>query len=210
MLTTLNLQYRYPDNERSFTFPDARCDAGASLLVHGPSGCGKTTWMHLIAGLLRPEKGEIVVADTALHALSRKELDAFRASTVGLVLQRPHFLAALTVLENLILFQQLSGLRVDKTHIAGLLEALDVRDKLHAKPSSLSQGQSQRIGLARALVNHPRLLLADEPTSGLDDERTALVAKMLLHQAKQRGTSLVLVSHDARLKPFFTNEIAFS
>ncbi|MCC6754699.1 MAG: ATP-binding cassette domain-containing protein [Saprospiraceae bacterium] len=210
MLTTSHLQYRYPDNERSFVFPDAHCEAGASLLVHGPSGCGKTTWMHLIAGLLRPEKGELFVAGTALHTLSPKELDAFRASTVGLVLQKPHFLAALTVQENLSLFQQLAGLRIDKSHIAELLEALDVVDQLHAKPSRLSQGQAQRIGLARALVNHPQLLLADEPTSGLDDTRTALVAKMLLEQSSKRGTTLVLVSHDARLKSFFPNEIAFS
>ena len=171
-----------------------------NALVVGPSGCGKTTLLHLIAGLLLPVAGRVVVAGQDLAALAPSARDRFRGRNIGIVLQQFHLLPTLTTLQNLLVAQSIAGLTVDRAAAHATLSALGVDDRVHAYPHQLSVGQQQRVAIARALVNRPKLLLADEPTSNLDDEACTSVAELLLDAAQQQGVSLLIATHDTRLK----------
>lgn len=210
MLVTRQLRYRYHATQPEFSFPDVACEFGKAVLILGPSGCGKSTLLHLLAGLLRPSSGNIIIGNNEIQSLTPKELDQFRAKHIGLVLQKPHFLNALNILENLLLFQSLSGRPKDEKRIFDILETLDLADKMKQMPYSLSQGEAQRLSLARAVMNHPKVLLADEPSSALDDIRTRNVAELLLDQAQKTGAALIVVSHDSRLKDLFNVKIQFA
>jgi putative ABC transport system ATP-binding protein len=179
-----------------------------NVLVVGPSGCGKTTLLHLIAGLLLPTSGSIVVDGHDLSALSPAARDRFRGRHIGIVLQQFHLLPTLTAMQNLLVAQSIAGLRVDRAVARSMLGALGVDDRADAYPHQLSVGQQQRVAMARALVNHPKLLLADEPTSNLDDEACASVADLLLHSSQQHEVSLVIATHDSRLKSKIPRQVA--
>lgn len=208
MIITKNIVFSY--GETHFNFPDIATSKGESLLITGGSGKGKTTLLHLLAGLQRPKSGEIIIEDTNIATLSEKKLDHFRGKYIGLVLQQSHFVASLNVLENVVLASWLATGKQAVDKARHLLEQLDLKDQLHKLPSQLSIGQQQRVSIARALINEPRLLLADEPTSSLDDENAFKVADMLTDLAKQYGTALVIVTHDQRLKDRFPNQISLS
>ena len=182
--------------------------AGDNVLVLGPSGCGKTTLLHLVAGLLLPGSGRVVVADHDLGALSAAARDRFRGRNIGIVLQQFHLLPTLTALQNLLVAQSIAGLPVDRQAAHASLSALGVHDRHHAYPHQLSVGQQQRVAIARALVNRPKLLLADEPTSNLDDESCTGVAELLLDAARRHGVSLMIATHDARLKSRIARHLA--
>jgi putative ABC transport system ATP-binding protein len=177
--------------------------AGEHWLVLGPSGCGKTTLLHIVAGLLKPSEGEVEVAGQALSQLSGAALDRWRGENVGIMLQALHLVPHLTVRDNLRLAQYLARRPQDETRIAGTLEALGIAGQAQRRPAELSQGERQRAALARAVVNHPKLLLADEPTANLDDAAAARAAELLLGQAGREGATLLVASHDARLKGKF-------
>jgi len=178
------------------------------VLVVGPSGCGKTTLLHLIAGLLLPTQGSVVVDGQDLSALSAPARDRFRGRHVGIVLQQFHLLPTLTAMQNLLVAQSIAGLPVDRDAARAMLVALAVAERADAYPHQLSVGQQQRVAIARALVNHPKLLLADEPTSNLDDESCASVADLLLGAAERQGVSLVIATHDGRLRPKIARQLA--
>jgi putative ABC transport system ATP-binding protein len=182
--------------------------AAEQALVVGPSGCGKTTLLHLIAGLLSPRAGRIAVAGQDLAALSPAQRDRFRGRHVGVVLQQFHLLPALTALQNLLVAQSVVGLAVDRAHAQATLAALGVAECAHASAHRLSVGQQQRVASARALVNRPSLLLADEPTSNLDDESCEAVASLLLDAAQREGASLLIATHDHRLKARIPRQLA--
>ncbi len=207
MLQTKGLQFRYPESQKTLLFPDVMCTVDRPLLLLGPSGSGKTSWLHLIAGLLQVQAGEIFIGDTRTSHLSQKEMDAFRGQHIGLVFQTPYFISALTVLENILLFQKLAHGKTDKKFALELLASLQLEHLTGKMTQQLSQGEAQRLSLARALIHHPSLLLADEPTSSLDDERASLVAKLLITHSQEMGSTLVVVTHDARLKAIFPNQI---
>src|SRR4030095_8660536 len=154
----------------------------------------------LIAGLLLPTHGSVVVDSQDLAALSSAARDRFRGRHIGIVLQQFHLLPTLTAMQNLLVAQSIAGLHADRAAARAMLEALGVGDRANAYPHQLSVGQQQRIAIARALVNHPKLLLADEPTSNLDDEACASVADLLLGATRQHAVSLLVATHDMRLK----------
>ena len=207
MIVTKDLSFSY-GKSTAFNFPDIAVSSGESLLITGGSGRGKTTLLHLLGGLLRPQAGEVVVEQINITGLSEKKLDRFRGQHIGLVLQQSYFVASLNVLENVVLASWLAtGTKATKK-AEQLLQQLDLQDQLYKQPSQLSIGQQQRVSIARALINEPKLLLADEPTSSLDDENAHRVAGMLMQLAKQYGTALVIVTHDQRLKEIFTNQIS--
>ena len=181
--------------------------AGQHSIVLGPSGCGKTTLLHLIAGLLRPSHGRIRVAGQDLSALAPAELDAFRGRNIGIVLQRLHLIRALTVKDNLRLAQSLAGLPVRAERIEHLLFELGIAALATARPDRLSQGEAQRVAIARAVINRPALILADEPTSALDDGNAETVLRLLLTQAEASGATLLIATHDGRLKPHFSHRL---
>lgn len=209
MISTKKITFSYGKSSE-FSFPDILCKEGETLLVTGNSGVGKTTLLHLLGGLLRPKSGEISIDNTAINFFSERKLDHFRGKNIGLVLQQSHFVEAFTVLENVALASWLVTGKQKTQKAKQLLEHLDLGEQLYKLPSQLSIGQQQRVSIARALINEPKLLLADEPTSSLDDENTFKVANLLENLAKEFNTALVIVTHDSRLKERFPNQISLS
>jgi putative ABC transport system ATP-binding protein len=175
--------------------------AGEAWLLAGPSGSGKSTLLHVLAGLTLASTGRVVVAGTDVASLASGARDRWRGRTVGLVPQRLHLIAAVDVADNLRLAQRLAGLPVDDARIVALLEAVQVADLARRYPRELSQGQAQRVAIARAVVNRPALVLADEPTANLDDAHAAAALELLRAQALEAGATLVVASHDARVRP---------
>ena len=206
MLTATNIYFAY-NASAAFHFPDLYCAGGETLLVSGGSGVGKTTLLHLLAGLRTPQSGRVHVRETELTRLSGRTLDRFRGRHIGIVFQQPHFVAALSALENLLLATWLALQKKDKSKALDLLEHLGVADQAHKKPAQLSVGQQQRLAIARALINDPAVVLADEPTSNLDDKNARIVADLLREQAQKAGAALIIVTHDFRLKQIFHNNL---
>ena len=200
MIRVERLRFRYGSGSDVLQVDELMLAPARDILVVGPSGCGKTTLLHLIAGLLVPTAGSVVVDGQDLSALSPRARDRFRGRHIGIVLQQFHLLPTLTAMQNLLVAQSIAGLRVDRAAAREMLAALGVDDRGDAYPHQLSVGQQQRVAIARALVNRPKLLLADEPTSNLDDEACATVADLLLGSARLRDVSLVIATHDTRLK----------
>ena len=198
MLGWSGLRHRY-DGGAGIAYADFALSAGRHLLLRGASGSGKSTLLALLAGLLRVQQGELVVAGTTLGDLSPRALDAWRGATLGVVPQRLHLSEALSVSENLALPALAAGQGADPARAAELLAALDIAELAGRRPHQLSVGQAQRVALARALMRRPRLLLADEPSANLDDEHTLHMLALLLDAAEREGCTLVIASHDARV-----------
>ncbi len=175
--------------------------AGEAWLLEGPSGSGKSTVLHILAGLIVPQSGQVRVAGVDLATLAEGARDRWRGRTVGLVPQRLHLVHALRVRENLALAQVLAGQPVDDARITALLEAVGVAELARRYPRQLSQGQAQRVAIARGVINRPVLLLADEPTANLDDAHAAQALELLRAQAVEAGATLVVASHDHRVRP---------
>lgn len=206
MISTKNLRFSY-SKDQEFIFPDLYCDAGSTLLITGDSGKGKTTYLHILAGLLQPKSGEIIIDNTDLVSLSEKTTDKFRGKNIGVVFQKSYFIAALTILENL---EMASWLATGKKHTKRakrLLEQLGIENQAEKLPSQLSIGQQQRVSIARALMNEPKVLLADEPTSSLDDKNAEKVIDLLTSLSKEYKAALLIVTHDSRIKEKFINKI---
>ena len=182
--------------------------AGEHWLLAGPSGSGKSTLLHILSGLTTPSAGEVVVAGADLRTLGGSALDRWRGRTVGLVPQRLHLVGALSVRDNLRLAQFLATLPDEPPRVRELLDAMQVADLAHRYPRELSQGEAQRVAIARAVVNRPALLLADEPTANLDDAHAAAALELLRAQAIAVNATLVVASHDARVRPLLPHTLA--
>ncbi len=206
MLKTENLGYSY-DGDHRLMFPNIHCQKGEHWLVLGNSGSGKTTLLHLLGGLLSPKEGRIVVGDTELNQLSSGALDQFRGQHIGIIFQTAHFVQSLSVGNNLALAQSLAGMKVNRGRIRELLGRLGLSHKIKSRPSQLSVGEQQRAAIARAIVNQPAVILADEPTSALDDTNCEQVIQLLEEQARAVDATLVVVTHDARLKAHIPHQI---
>jgi putative ABC transport system ATP-binding protein len=181
---------------------------GTHCLIVGPSGSGKTTLLHIMAGLLTPQQGDIIIAEQKLRQLSHTTLDRFRGQNIGIVLQRHHLVKALTVFDNLRLAQYLANLPQDNQRVATVLAQLNLTIQQKAYPHTLSQGQAQRVALARAVINRPQIILCDEPTASLDDAHCQHVLDLLENQAKECHATLVIATHDARVKQRFTEQLS--
>lgn len=206
MIQVQNLHHSYDGNSK-IDFPDFKLEKGEKMLLLGQSGCGKTTLLHILGGLMPPQKGEVTIGNTSLSNLSNSQIDKFRGKHIGIIFQKSHFVKALTVMENLVLTQKLAGVKVDKNAIRNLLEKLNIGHKANSSTKNLSQGEQQRVAIARALVNQPEVILADEPTSALDDKNTDEVIALLEQQAAEFNATLIIVTHDNRLKERFQNRI---
>lgn len=206
MITSQQLTYTYPGSS-PLVFPDFQCNASDILLLLGASGAGKTTLLHLLGGILSIQKGSIKIEGTQLEKLSPAAADQFRGQHIGIVFQQNHFVESLNAAENIYLAQTLAGRPRDKKRVSDLFSKLNIADKATSKVKDLSQGEKQRLAIARAFVNAPRLILADEPTSALDDGNCDEVIKLLKDQSAESGSALIVVTHDNRLKDIIPNRI---
>ncbi len=177
---------------------------GEHTLLLGPSGSGKTTLLNVLSGLALPFSGKIVIDGTTLNALSAAERDKFRCQKIGLVMQRLRLISALNVESNLLLTQRLAGMARDLNRVSAVLRALGIEHKAKKYPRTLSQGEAQRVAIARAVLNRPPIVLADEPTSALDDANCDTAIDLLFAQAHEHGATLVVATHDARIKHRFS------
>ncbi|MFN4234746.1 MAG: ABC transporter ATP-binding protein [Bacteroidia bacterium] len=206
MISAKNLHFSY-NTATQFIFPDINCNAGEVLIISGKSGTGKTTLLHLLGGILKPISGQIIIDYTEINTLNEKQLDKFRGNNIGIVFQKANFISSLNVLENLELASWLATKNKQTEKAKKILSQLDLSSHLHKKPTELSVGQQQRVSIARAIINEPKLILADEPTSNLDDENCFNVATLLSETAKAINAALIIVTHDSRLKDKFPNHI---
>ena len=195
------------DQITKFKFKDLKLEQGSHWLILGESGSGKTTLLHLLSGLLRPKSGSIKIAGKDIASITEAELDKFRGKEIGLVFQKAHLVSVLSVKDNLALAQYLAGLPQDSGRIKEVLAELQLESKMNSKPHQLSQGEQQRVTIARAVLNKPTVIFADEPTSALDDMNTEKVMNLLENQAKKYNATLVIVTHDQRLKGRISNQI---
>jgi putative ABC transport system ATP-binding protein len=206
IISAENITFSY-NKEQSFILPDLYCSAGSTILITGDSGKGKTTYLHILAGLLKPSTGKILIDGTDIVALSEGKNDKFRGQNIGLVFQKSHFISSLTVLENLEMASWLANGNKNTARAKKLLEQLDIKSQENKIPSQLSIGQQQRVSIARALMNEPKVLLADEPTSSLDDKNAEKVIELLTSLSKEYKAALIIVTHDSRIKERFINQI---
>jgi putative ABC transport system ATP-binding protein len=205
-LVTENIQYSY-NQDHVFRFPDILCEKGEHLLITGQSGCGKTTLLHLIAGLLRPDNGAVYVKGKDITRLKNKSLDRHRGREIGIVFQSPHFIKSLTAGENLLMPAYLNKLTVDKAYLDNLFDTLNIMHCRNSRTNEMSQGELQRLSIARAVINKPSLILADEPTSSLDDKNCEEAISLLRSQSEKLQAGLIIVTHDKRLIPGFSQII---
>jgi putative ABC transport system ATP-binding protein len=204
MISLKSVSHDYSGGHR-ISFKDWQISNGDQWLLLGESGSGKTTLLHILTGILQPKEGEVLINNTSIYNLSSKELDQFRGRNIGIIFQRPHLIKSLSIAENLVLAQSLAGLQTDLNRVNEVLTSLGIADKKKSYPNELSQGQLQRVSIARAVINKPALLIADEPTSSLDDKNATAVLSLLLEQSGLNQATLVVATHDKRVKDAFTN-----
>jgi putative ABC transport system ATP-binding protein len=206
VLRTNQLEYSYGGSDK-LLFPDIVCQRGQHLLISGNSGVGKTTLLHLMGGLLRVQRGKIEVGGQSLSLLGNNSLDLFRGRYIGLVFQQARFVSSLNVIENVIAAQYFGCGKGNRTRALKLLEELGIAHKGKELTNELSGGERQRLSIARALASGAPLVLADEPTSSLDDTNADNVYELLVREANSNGATLVVVTHDARLKNRFQHRV---
>ena len=176
-------------------------DNGSHLIVSGPSGSGKSTLINLMSGLLKPTSGNISFEGKDYSKLTEKDIDEIRSKNFGLIFQRLHLIKHLTVEQNILLgFNKLKS-----PDIKELIEDIGLTSKRKQLAKNLSFGESQRVAIARGVINNPKIIFADEPTSSLDDINTKKVLELISAQAKKNKSSIVISSHDERVKKFFKN-----
>lgn len=182
--------------------------SGKSVSIRGESGSGKTTLLNILSRMETPDKGTLSWMDRQVEAVRASSLAAYRGRFMGMVFQSYYLVPELNSFENVLLAAKVAGLRPDKERAEALLSRVGLKDRLKANPTTLSGGERQRVAVARALMNHPKMLLADEPTGNLDEHSGGVVMDMLMAVCAEEGASLVLVTHnkafaartDARLR----------
>jgi ABC-type lipoprotein export system ATPase subunit len=208
MFQIQNLKHQY-ESRVVLSIEAMQVAQGEHVLLKGASGSGKTTMMHIIAGLLKPTAGKVMIGNTEITALEGASLDKFRGQHIGMIFQQTYLIKTLDVLENLLLAQYMAGKPQDKKQCQEILNSLNLSHVSRQFPEQLSRGEAQRVVIARALVNKPSIILADEPTASLDDKNTEVVAKLLIEQANKYNATLFVSTHDSRVAAYFDKVITF-
>lgn len=175
-----------------------KINKGEKVFLCGPSGAGKTTLMYTLAGLEKPQSGQVQIVGQDIYALSARSLALFRNKTMGFIFQNYMLMPELTALENASLATAIAG-REATDDVIDLLERVGLKDRLNHLPNELSGGEQQRVAIARALAHDPQLIFADEPTGNLDSHNGGEVLDLLFDLAAEREKTLVIVTHDARI-----------
>ena len=202
------------DVKKTFTQPDGTrlpvidiesydVEVGEQLAMVGRSGCGKTTLLHVIAGLSRPDSGRVMIDGWDVTRLTEAESDQFRAEKVGYVFQTFNLLAGFSALENVLLGMTFAGKRSSRSRARQLLDRVGLDHRTTHKPSMLSVGEQQRVSVARALANNPKLLLADEPTANIDSANQQQVIDLLRQTCREENVALLIVTHSPEVADQF-------
>lgn len=181
---------------------DLEIEKGEIVLVMGPSGSGKTTLLSMSGALLKPTSGQIFINDLEITKLDEKSLPKIRLTNIGFIFQSFNLLSALTALENVQIIIELAGTgsEIAKKRAEEILKLLGLEKRMNFLPEKLSGGEKQRVSIARALANNPGIILADEPTANLDSKHGHEVMKLLHDVAKKENRTVVIVSHDQRIR----------
>ena len=203
-VTDLQKSFTSPEGEKTLIVdvPRFQLAEGEQVAVRGASGSGKTTFLNLIAGILQADRGTIVVACQEMTTLSESGRDRLRSRTIGYVFQNFNLLQGYTALENVML-GMLFGPGVDKPLARSLLERVGLSHRMTYRPAQLSIGQQQRVAVARALANRPKLVLADEPTGNLDQRHAGEALELIREACRENGAALLVVSHDPAVLALF-------
>ncbi len=176
------------------------------LLILGPSGCGKTTLINLISGLLKPTSGMILFENKDYSSLSNEEIDKIRAENFGFIFQKLHLIGHLSVEQNIILAQN----NPNSQNVSKLINNLGLSGKNKQMARDLSFGEAQRVAIARGVANNPKVIFADEPTSALDDVNAKKVMNLIFSQVEKTNSTLIVCTHDERIKKLFFNVMQIS
>jgi putative ABC transport system ATP-binding protein len=203
-LKDIQKSYVEPDGSilKILDIPDFRIAAGEQVVLMGQSGSGKTTLLHIIAGIGQANSGQVCVAGTDIARLSESRRDLFRARTIGYVFQTFNLLAGFSALENVLLGMTFAG-RHDAARARALLERVGLTRRLSHKPAMLSVGEQQRVAVARALANRPKLLLADEPTANVDRGHQQQIIALIRETCREENVALLLVTHTTEVADQF-------
>ena len=209
VLENVRKSFAMPGGERVdiLDVPGFVLAAGEQAALEGSSGSGKSTLLHVISGIMRPDSGSVIVAGTDITRLSAGSRARLRADALGLVFQQFNLLPGFTALENVLVAMSFASGRPDRARGTKLLEAVGLGHRLHHKPAELSMGQQQRVAVARALANRPKVILADEPTASVDAANQQQVVDLLTNTCREHGVALLVVTHEPEVARQFPRRL---
>lgn len=209
LLLDVRKSFQEPDGRELpiLDIPEFAVEAGEQVVIVGESGCGKTTLLHVIAGISRPDEGQVRIGGWDITLLSEAECDRFRAENIGYVFQTFNLLPAFTALENVLLGMTFGRGRPDLPRAKHLLERVGLAHRMHHRPRQLSVGEQQRVSVARALAHRPKLILADEPTANVDSGNQQAVLDLLREGCREENVALILVTHSPEVAQQFSRVV---
>lgn len=212
LLKNVRFSYAKKADKALINIAHWQVEQGESVFLFGPSGSGKSTLLNLLAGVLTPQQGEIVLKGEKIQVMRAKQRDGFRSRHIGFVFQQFNLIPYLSVKDNILLASHIAGTpqTVAEQRIETLFQGLQLDLTLLTYPAAkLSVGQQQRVAIVRALINQPEIIIADEPTSALDSDARSSFITLLLAQIAQTGATLIFVSHDRSLAQYFSQQVNF-
>lgn len=214
MIRLDNIDFSYPAGEFHLSIPELTVEAGKKVGVIGPSGSGKTTLLNLVAGILTPGKGKVSIDDMEVSSRNDEARRDFRITSIGFIFQDFGLLDYLNVKDNILHpYRITSALKLNddvRSRAAMLAEQMGIADKLERHPPDLSHGERQRVAICRALLPGPKLILADEATGNLDPKNKIHILELLFESVDKHDATLLAVTHDQELLPYFDDVINFS
>ena len=213
MITLDNIFFQYADSNFKLKIDQLKFETGSKTAIIGTSGYGKTTMLNLIAGIILPEKGSVIIENYDINSLSDKDRRDYRIQNIGFIFQDFKLIPYLNVLDNILLPYRINNsIKIKKNtldDVKAIAEDLGISDKLKKNPSKLSQGEKQRVAICRALLNKPSIILADEPTGNLDPENKKKIMDILFSTVNKYNATLITVTHDHEMLTGFERIIDF-